>query len=627
MDPLQHLQTEARNPASARLDELTSVELVDLMSAEDATVAAVVATQRREIAQAIDAVADRLARGGRLVYAGAGTSGRLGVLDAAECPPTFQAPPGQVVGLIAGGTGAMFQAVEGAEDDPSLGEKDLVALNFTATDVLVGIAASGRTPYVIGAVQHARKVGAFTAAIVCTTAADLANEVDLVIAPVVGPEVLSGSTRLKAGTATKMVLNMISTGAMVRLGKTFGHLMVDLKASNAKLKARANRIVRTVTGLEANAADELLKRCGGEVKTAIVTHLAGVTPDAAREKLAAAHGRVAVAAGGRAKVAAADITATVRPARPDLVIGVDGGGTHTLALLADAATGTVVGRGLGGPSNIQAVGVDAGLKELDASIDRAFQAANCPRSKVGAACLGLAGIDRQEGLDVINGWAGRTSLAEQLSVANDATLLLAAGTPDGWGLAVIAGTGSIAFVRTPGGEVGRAGGWGHLLGDEGSAFQIVLQALRAACRTVDGCGPSTSLVERFVKRMSLAGPPDLIPAVYRGAWDRAALASLAPLVFEAAATGDETARTVIAHQAEELARTAFAAASNSKLTGRVPVALAGGVLLKNETYRARFLESLRGFGLTPDPVTPVEDPAHGAVVLARKLAKLANGPA
>jgi N-acetylmuramic acid 6-phosphate etherase len=615
MDPLQHLQTEARNPASARLDELTSVELVGLMNAEDGTIAAAVATQTREIAQAIEVIADRLSRGGRLVYAGAGTSGRLGVLDASECPPTFQTDPDRVIGLIAGGQGAMFRAVEGAEDSPGLGEKDLAALNLSAADVFVGIATSGRTPYVIGAARYARKVGAFAVGFACNENSEIEQEVDLAIVPVVGPEVLSGSTRLKAGTATKMVLNMLTTGAMVRTGKTFGNLMVDLKATNSKLKARANRIVRTVTGLDAPQADDLLQKCGGEVKTAIVAHLCGAGVEEARAKLAAAGGRVGLAVGaGRTRVVAAD-----RPARTDLVLGVDGGGTNTVALLARRDTGEVIGRGVAGASNIQAVGVETGLRALDECVDRAFLAANLSRTTVASACLGLAGIDRQEGLDVIHGWAARAALARTVTVSNDATLLLSAGTPEGWGLAVIAGTGSIAFVRTPDGAIGRCGGWGYILGDEGSAYQVTVAGLRAACRAVDRCGPPTVLVERFVRRMSLKEPPDLIPAVYRGPWDRAAIAGMAPLVLDAAAAGDAVARGIVEREAAELAKTACGAAANGGLPARgLPVALAGGLLLGSETFRAAFLAGLRAGGFEPGPIQHVADPAAGAVLLARK---------
>lgn len=611
MDPLQHLATEGRNPASQRLDELTSIEIVDLMACEDATIAAAVMTQRREIAQAIDAIADRLAHGGRLIYIGAGTSGRLGVLDASECPPTFQSPPGQVIGLIAGGQGAMFQAVEGAEDSPETGANDLKAVALNKGDVLVGIATSGRTPFVIGGVEYGRSIGAFTIGLVCTHDSELAPVAELTIAPIVGPEVVTGSTRLKAGTATKMVLNMLTTGAMVRLGKTFGNLMVDLKASNRKLVARSNRIVRTVTGLDQAAAAALLKNCDGEVKTAIVAHLAKLNPEDARAKLQTAHGRVRLAIGSGTPTA----MAKERPKRHDLVIGIDGGGTNTKCLLADTA-GKVLGQGASGPSNIQAVGVDVGLKALDECIDRAFAAAGIPRSTVGAACLGLAGIDRQEGLEVIHGWAARTALAETVKVANDATLLLAAGTPQGWGLAVIAGTGSIAFVKSPGGELGRCGGWGYLLGDEGSAYQVALSALRASLRAHDHVGPATSLLEIFLKRMSLTEAPDFIAAVYRGPWDRTAIAGMAPLVLDAAAAGDAVAREIVAREASKLGQTAAAAARNQNLTTDVPIALAGGLLLGSTVFREEFLKSLQDEGVTVGVMTSVDDPTVGAVKLA-----------
>jgi N-acetylmuramic acid 6-phosphate etherase len=619
MDTLQHLLTEARNPASDRLDELTSVEIVELMNREDAGIAAVVATQKQAIARGVDVIADRLGRGGRLIYCGAGTSGRLGVLDASECPPTFQSNPDQVVGLIAGGQGAMFRAVEGAEDSTKLGQVDLEALHLTATDVVCGIASSGRTPYVIGSVRYARKLGAFTLGVVCTPDSELEKEVDLVIAPAVGPEVLTGSTRLKAGTATKLVLNTLTTGAMVRLGKSFGNLMVDLKATNTKLVARANRIVRSITGLDESAAADLLKRCDGEVKTAIVTHLGGTDPVSARTKLTENGGRIkpALAAFGKSK--AVDARPVERDHRPDLVLGIDGGGTNTVCLLAKRDTGDVLGRGVAGPSNIQSVGVDNGLKALDECIDRAFAAANLPRAKVAAICLGLAGVDRQEGLDVIHGWAARQGVADAVKVSNDATLLLAAGTPDGWGLAVIAGTGSIAFVRKPTGEIGRCGGWGHLLGDEGSAYQIALSALRAACRSFDGIGPKTALIDALVKRMSLTAAPDFIPAVYRGPWDRAAIAGLAPLVLELADGGDTLATEIVRSEATELGRTAARAVNANGLpTHGMPVALAGGLLTNSGLFRKHFLESLIAEGVTPGPVQLVTEPAAGAVVLARR---------
>src|SRR3972149_6939593 len=289
---LEHLTTESRNPASEGLDGLTALEIVRLINAEDSKVAAAVAEEAASIARAIEVIADRLGRGGRLIYIGAGTSGRLGMLDAVECPPTFNTDPSQVVGLIAGGLPALTRAVEGAEDQPSLAIEDLRNALLTAADVVVGIATSGRTPYVMGAIEHARSVGAFCIGLSCNRDPELATRSDLSITPVVGPEVVSGSTRMKAGTATKMVLNTLSTGAMIQLGKTYGNLMVDLRASNLKLADRARRIVRAATNLSETDSERLLRDCGGEVKPAIVSHYTGYSSNEARRLLDAAHGHL-----------------------------------------------------------------------------------------------------------------------------------------------------------------------------------------------------------------------------------------------------------------------------------------------------------------------------------------------
>jgi N-acetylmuramic acid 6-phosphate etherase len=289
---LEHLTTESRNPASEDLDGLSPLEIVQLINAEDAKVAAAVASEANSIARAIDVIADQLGRGGRLIYVGAGTSGRLGVLDAVECPPTFNTDPAQVVGVIAGGFTALTSSVEGAEDLPAMAIEDLKKLGIGPDDVVVGIATSGRTPYVIGALDYARSVAAFTIGLSCNRDPELAGRADLNIAPVVGPEVVSGSTRMKAGTATKMVLNMLSTGAMIRLGKTYGNLMVDLRASNSKLADRARRIVCAVTELSALESEKLLRTCDGEVKTASVSHCTGTSPAHARELLSGNHGHL-----------------------------------------------------------------------------------------------------------------------------------------------------------------------------------------------------------------------------------------------------------------------------------------------------------------------------------------------
>ena len=294
-DPLERLTTEARNPAGRDLDLLSTREFVAKMADEDRVAVEAVRAELDAVAVAIDAIVARLARGGRLVYAGAGTSGRLGVLDAAECPPTFNVPSGLVVGLIAGGEGALLRAVEGAEDDPDAGVAELDRLALAPDDVVVGIAASGRTPYVLGAIGHARRRGALTIGLSCNRGSELERAAELSITPVVGPELISGSTRLKAGTATKLVLNMLSTAAMVRLGKTYGDLMVDLQATNQKLAARSRRIVAEAASITPDAAAVLLARCGGEVKTAIVVARSGLSPARARDRLQAQGGRVRAA--------------------------------------------------------------------------------------------------------------------------------------------------------------------------------------------------------------------------------------------------------------------------------------------------------------------------------------------
>ncbi|MFD5631900.1 N-acetylmuramic acid 6-phosphate etherase [Streptomyces sp. NPDC127072] len=280
---LETLTTEAFRPELSEIDRLPTLEIAKIMNGEDATVPAAVAERLPLIAAAIDAVAERMSRGGRLVYAGAGTAGRLGVLDASECPPTFNTDPSEVVGLIAGGPGAMVTSVEGAEDSKELAARDLADLGLTPDDTVVGVSASGRTPYAIGAVEHARARGALTIGLSCNADSALAAAADHGIEVVVGPELLTGSTRLKAGTAQKLVLNMLSTITMIRLGKTYGNLMVDVRASNEKLRARSRRIVSLATGAGDEEIERALAATDGEVKNAILTILGGVDgPTAAR---------------------------------------------------------------------------------------------------------------------------------------------------------------------------------------------------------------------------------------------------------------------------------------------------------------------------------------------------------
>jgi N-acetylmuramic acid 6-phosphate etherase len=282
--------TERRNPRSSTIDTASALEIVDLIGAEDATVPLAVAKARLEIARAIDIIEAAFRSGGRLIYVGAGTSGRLGVLDAAECPPTFGTPPEMVVGLIAGGPPALVRSVEGAEDDTTAAEQAVDSLRVSRNDVVVGIAASGTTPFVQAALARARGQGARTVVVACSQLpTQLTATCEVCITVLVGPEVVTGSTRMKAGTATKLVLNTLTTGAMIRLGKTYGNLMVDLRAWNEKLKDRSQRIVMETTGLDRKAARDVIEAADGSVKTAIVMARRGVAREEA-ERLLAEHG-------------------------------------------------------------------------------------------------------------------------------------------------------------------------------------------------------------------------------------------------------------------------------------------------------------------------------------------------
>jgi N-acetylmuramic acid 6-phosphate etherase len=289
--PLDSRLTEQRNPRSLRIDQLSTIEIVDLINAEDRMVAGAVGEEREAIARCVDMVVDCFNKGGRLFYVGAGTSGRLGVLDASEMPPTYRTDPEMVQGLIAGGYEALVRAQEGAEDSPANGARDLAARGVGSNDFVLGIATSGTTPYVHGALAHARERGARTGFLLCTYPSDeLTKTHDVVIAPLVGPEVITGSTRMKAGTATKMVLNTITTSAMVRTGKVYGNLMVDLQVTCEKLRDRGQRILMETVGLSREEAALTLDRADGHVKTAIVMAKLGVDRHEARLKLDEADG-------------------------------------------------------------------------------------------------------------------------------------------------------------------------------------------------------------------------------------------------------------------------------------------------------------------------------------------------
>ena len=294
---LNSINTEQRNSKTTHIDTMSTLDMVKLINEEDKKVAIAVGEEAEHIAAAVDVIAGQLGQGGRLVYVGCGTSGRLGILDAVECPPTYSTDPEEVIGLIAGGNEAIFRAKEGAEDDPVQGVEDLKKINFSSRDVLVGIAASGRTPYVLGAMEYARKLGAHVIGISCSTGSQVEQAAEIAITPLPGPEVVTGSTRMKSGTAQKMVLNMLSTGAMIKLGKVYGNLMVDVKPSNEKLVERCKRIVCQATGADYETATRALEECGFRAKVAIVMLKTGGDAQRAEELLAQHEDRVASAIG------------------------------------------------------------------------------------------------------------------------------------------------------------------------------------------------------------------------------------------------------------------------------------------------------------------------------------------
>jgi N-acetylmuramic acid 6-phosphate etherase len=301
MSELDLLVSEGRNPRTMDIDLLPTIDVLRKINDEDRLVPAAVEKVLPEIAAAVDRIVLAFQKGARLIYIGAGTSGRLGVLDASECPPTFGVPEGMVIGLIAGGPDALVRSTEGAEDDPKMGAKVLQEIGLVRNDVVVGIAVSGRTPYVIGGLNYAKQVGATTVALSCNPASTIAGIADIAISPVVGPEVLTGSTRLKSGTAQKLVLNMLTTASMIRIGKSFQNLMVDLNPSNKKLVARATRIVMQTTGCTAQQAKQALAQTGNDVKLAILVTITGLEVEAARTALGKA--------GGFLRKAISDVTA------------------------------------------------------------------------------------------------------------------------------------------------------------------------------------------------------------------------------------------------------------------------------------------------------------------------------
>ena len=608
---MDHLVTEHKNIKSNDLDLLSSRELVLLMCDEDSQIPRVIAEQSEVIASVIDVIVSRMRQGGRLIYCGAGTSGRLGVLDASECPPTFSVPPGLVVGLIAGGEKALRTAVEGAEDNPGLGAKDLEQISLTANDCVVGIASSGRTPYVMGALEFAKSIGAFTVALSCINNAIINQHAEVPISLVVGPEIITGSTRLKAGTATKLVLNMISTGVMVALGKTLGNLMVDLRASNVKLKARANRIVREVTGMGEQEAAKILAECSGEVKTAIVSHEMNIDPDVARSLLTQNNGIVRKVLSGKSTTPSID---------SNLMIGLDGGGTKTVAVLARGGKKdfSIIGRGVSSASNPRVVGFDNAICAINDAVRLAFTDAKIPVLKPGLLVAGISGAGREEEKNILH--KGISNLAKKVVITPDASLVLEEGLMEGWGIAVISGTGSMVLGKNQQGESYRSGGWGNILGDEGSAYALGMGALKLLTQIADGRKKPSLLNERILANLEIGHPQEIVAMLSGKKLEKARIASLAIEVLHAHEQGDQNAAGLINEQAGLLSACVVAVHDQMKIKDEmVPLTLAGSLFCKSDEYRRIFFEHLSNANIKVGMLTMVHEPALGALRLAVNL--------
>ncbi|OQD82867.1 hypothetical protein PENANT_c019G06984 [Penicillium antarcticum] len=581
------------------------------------------------IAGAIDALTPRVRRGGRVVYVGAGTSGRLGILDASEIPPTFAAPRSQFIGLIAGGDDAIRQAQEGAEDNEEVGKAEMKQLNLDPeVDSIIGIASSGRTPYVMGCLAFAQRLGCVTIGVVCAapSAIGSAGIADFLIAPLPGPEVVTGSTRLKAGTVTKLVLNMLSTGTMVRTGKTYGNMMVDLVASNLKLKQRSRNILRRLSSkchsLPDEDLDALLSRCNHSVKLAILVADTGESVEACEGYFEAAGGVLANAIAAVSKPGQ-QITPEVKSGRP-FVLCIDGGGTKCAAAVTNGAN--IVCRGYAGPCNL----TDS-IKNLDGVVATLLEATksalkdqfpsgrdqtdsdwkNYLQSCFSSVWIGLAGLDRAgvKGLlaPKLGEAFGLNHTAIQLT--NDVDLLTAAVPGElepSSILVLIAGTGSVAMRYSQSREgytrVARSGGWGHMLGDEGGGYAIGLKAIQHTLGVFEEItlGIQTREPGRLEQAVAAKlGCPvsenagiDMLNEILASKCTqgvKARIASIAELVLGLIGE-DKTADSIVNCQVAVLIGKTLGRLVNSKGTDYQPsetsvLVLAGG-LMKNERYRA-----------------------------------------
>ncbi|KAF8063390.1 putative glucokinase regulator family protein [Lyophyllum atratum] len=666
------LQTESRNDSSTEIDVVSTLEMCHIINAADTTVAPAVQKCIPEIARAIDLVAERVKKGGRVLYIGAGTSGRLGVLDASEIPPTFSASYDKFIGIMAGGESAIRNASEGAEDSTTLPITDLDALvpPLSAVDSVIGIAASGRTPYVLAGLSYCRdSLGMLTVGVSCVQPSEMRGRAECLIECVTGAEVVTGSTRMKAGTATKMILNMISSGVMIRIGKIHGNLMVDVKSSNNKLIDRARRIFRTLqpnTKLSDLEIDALIESCDGSVKWALVVEKLGCSIEDAGTKLEAA--------GGILRKAWDSIpdNLPIPPSSsppPQLVLAIDAGGTKCAVIIANKDG--IQARAEAGPCNFVTRGHDAALSTIATAITRAI--ALLPESLLpmsshvslppaspafAAAWIGGAGLDRPADLESIHARVMKLlalSDPSTLLVTNDAALLSSAiikrggekntDTEAKTGVVLITGTGSIAYsfsltsaerklVSVP---LERTGGWGYLLGDEGSAYWIGREAVRRVLRHRDFGLPPTEFHNAVVAHFGCNTIAAIISAVYTpGQFSEKAdavamdadpklrIASLCRVVFKAAfpdgsTTPDPEALEIVRQAAVSAVDTlAPLLRDQATVSPERSTLVLGGALGQIPEFHQLLVRELTARGLAFSSVEMVSDAAGCAVELLRR---------
>lgn len=602
---LKGLTTEQRNEKTMGLDRMSPLEIVSVMNEEDENVIKGVRRALPEIAKAASWATEALASGGRLIYMGAGTSGRLGVLDAVECPPTFGTEPEQVVGLIAGGDKAFLRAVEGAEDSMDLGRQDLIDLKLQKNDLVVGIAASGRTPYVIGGLRYAGQVGCRRVSIACNHGSAVGKEADCAIEVVSGPEVLTGSTRLKSGTAQKMVLNMISTTAMVGLGKAYENLMVDVQQTNQKLVTRAENMVMTAAHCDRETARQALREGNGSAKVAIAMLLMDCSAEEARERLQASGGKIRGALRQTPKA----------EAQGPYLMAMDGGGTATIVYIA-SPQGEILRRLTGGPMNPNGAASGSVRHTLEDIFTQAAELGYDPENCLGAG-LGVAGIGNPEVRGFLEEIFRGAGFACTLGFWGDQETALAANIVPGQpGAILIAGTGSICVGREESGELVRTGGFGNIMDDGGSGYAIARDGLAAIVRAEDGRGPKTTLRDMVLEELGLSDMGGLLKYLYAPERTKGEIAALAKLVSQAADGGDEASLRILEQAAQDLA--GLAKPVLAKLPQGAKLLYSGSVLKKNEKIRTRTLALLRESFPAVDWEEAKAEAALGALRLIQK---------